>query len=111
MDAQALEVNDGSFDAALLNLIVSVAPDGARAFSEARRAVRPGGRIAIFDKFLPEGRAPSILERTVGAVARRLGTDPNRTLSSILADARREVVLDEPSLLRGRYRIVLLRKG
>ena len=49
MDAQALQFPDGAFDAAILNLIVSVVPDGAAAFREAWRVLRVGGRAVIFD--------------------------------------------------------------
>ncbi len=41
-DAQAQQVAPGSFDAAILHLILSVAPDGAACFREAMRALKPG---------------------------------------------------------------------
>lgn len=110
MNAQELEFEEASFDAAILNLIVSVVPDGARAFAEAYRVVRPGGRIVVFDKFLPEGREASIADRALGAVVRRLGTDPNRKLSDVLGAAKSQVTHEEPSVMRGRYRIVIVRR-
>jgi ubiquinone/menaquinone biosynthesis C-methylase UbiE len=115
MDAQHLRYPDASFDAVLLSLILSVVPDGAAAFREASRVLRPGGRAVIFDKFLPEtGDATaqlSLLRCAVGAVARLIGTDPNRRLSQLIAGAAGLVMeRNEPSLLRGQYRIVLLRK-
>jgi len=65
MDAQRLEFCDSAFDAVLLSLILSVAPDGRAAFREAWRVVRPGGRIVVFDKFLPEDAALTWPRRTV----------------------------------------------
>jgi len=40
-DAQHLPLGDGTCDAGLLNLIVSVAPDGAACVREAVRVIRP----------------------------------------------------------------------
>jgi ubiquinone/menaquinone biosynthesis C-methylase UbiE len=110
-DAGALGFPSATFDAVLLSLILSVVPDGATAFQEAWRVLRPGGRAVIFDKFVPESSAISPLRRAVGAVIAWLGTDPNRRLSDILPSSVMQAVeQDEPSLLRGQYRIVLLRK-
>ncbi len=68
-------------DAVLLSLISSVVPDGAAAFREAWRVLRPARRAVIFDKFMPEEDRLSLMRRTVGAVARIVGTDPNHHLS------------------------------
>jgi ubiquinone/menaquinone biosynthesis C-methylase UbiE len=112
MDAQALDFPDDSFDAVLLNLILSVAPDGALAFRQAWRVLEPGGRAVILDKFLPEGRALTTGRRLLGRVVSALGTDPNRRLSEIVDGAPGLTIeRDEPSLLRGQYRLVRLGKG
>jgi phosphatidylethanolamine/phosphatidyl-N-methylethanolamine N-methyltransferase len=111
MDAQKLEFPDARFDVAVLNLILSVVPDGNAAFRETWRVLRPGGRAVIFDKFLPDAGQLSPLRRAVGAIIRSIGTDPNRRLGELIGGVSGLVVeRDEPSLLRGQYRIVLLRK-
>jgi phosphatidylethanolamine/phosphatidyl-N-methylethanolamine N-methyltransferase len=112
MNAQALNFPDGSFDAVILNLILSVVPDGAAAFCEAWRVLRPGGRAVIFDKFASERGQISVVRRGLGKVISLFGTDPNRHLSEIMGNPAGLIIeRDEPSLVHGQYRIVLLSKG
>jgi ubiquinone/menaquinone biosynthesis C-methylase UbiE len=108
-DVQALPLRDGACDAALLSLIASVAPDGGACLREAARVVAPGARLVIFDKFLPAGAPPNRWRRLLNLGARCLGTDINRHLDDILAGSGCTVVHDAPSLLRGLYRVVVVR--
>lgn len=111
MDAQHLGFPDGIEDAVLFNLILSVVPNGATAFREGWRALRPGGRAVIFDKFLPEHAPLTPARRLLGRAIALLGTDPNRRLAEIISNTPSATVArDEPSLLRGQYRILLLKK-
>jgi Methylase involved in ubiquinone/menaquinone biosynthesis len=111
MNAQALQFPDDTFDAIILNLILSVVPDGTAAFAEAWRVLRPGGRAVIFDKFLPDSEHPTLFRKLLGCAIRSIGTDPNRRLSDIFCQMQGLIVeRDEPSLLKGQYRIILVRK-
>ena len=111
MDGQLLAFPDRYFDVVLLNLILSVVPDGKKALEEAWRVLRPGGRVVVFDKFLPEGARLTVLRELVGGLIRRLGTDPNRRFSDMVRDLPDVVIeKDEPVLMGGQYRILLLTK-
>jgi phosphatidylethanolamine/phosphatidyl-N-methylethanolamine N-methyltransferase len=109
-DAQALPLRDGECDAALLNLIVSVVPDGGACLRETVRSLRPSGRIVIFDKFLPDDARLGIIRRVLNGGARWFGTDINRRLGDILAENRCVVEHNLPSLVRGAYRVVVARQ-
>lgn len=109
-DAQSMLVEEASFDAAILNLILSVIPDGNACLRSAIRALKPNGRIVIFDKFLPDGKSASPLRNFFNFFSTRLGTDINRHLGDLLKDCPCEIVHDEPSIGGGMYRVLLLQK-
>ena len=112
-DAHGLPVSEdeGPFDVVVLNLILSVVPDASRCMAEALRVLRPGGRIVVFDKFLPDDREPSWRRRLANHLSTVLGTDINRRLGEIVSGQPCRIVHDEPSLFDGAYRVVLLRKA
>jgi phosphatidylethanolamine/phosphatidyl-N-methylethanolamine N-methyltransferase len=109
-DAQTLLVDEASFDAVILNLILSVIPDGNACLHSALRALKPGGRAVIFDKFLPEGESPNPLRKFFNIFSTLLGTDINRCLSDLMKDCPCEIIQDEPSIGGGMYRVVLLKR-
>ncbi len=112
MDGQALDLPDASFDAVILHLILAVIPDPGACLREAARVLRPGGRIAVFDKFLPDGASPSLPRRIANTVSRTLFTDINRRMGDILSrsGARLRVEIDEPVMMGGMFRVMVLRK-
>jgi len=109
-DAQAMPLKDGIVDVVLMNLILSVVPDPWQCMNEALRVLRPRGRIVIFDKFLPDGTQPTLSRRLVNVGAKLMGTDINRRIGDIVGGHPCEVVQDEPSILGGMYRVLLLQK-
>lgn len=110
MDALDLDLPDASFDAAILHMVLEVISDPARCLREAARVLRPGGRIVVFDKFLPEGSRPGLLRRAGLALLDFVFTSTNRRMGEILAasGAPLAVELDEPSV--GAYHHVVLRR-
>ena len=110
-DAQALLVKPASFDAVILSLILAVIPDGNACLQSAMRALKPGGRAVIFDKFLPEGKNPSLVRKFLNYFSTLFGTDINRRLSDLMKDCPCETDHDEPSIGGGLYRAILIRKS
>ena len=109
-DAQVLPVPEASYDAALLNLILSVVPDGRACLLATLRAVKPGGRIVVFDKFQPDGERLSPLRRALNLGSTAFGTDITRRFGELAEGAPCSIEVNEPSLLHGAYRVILLRK-
>ena len=58
-DAQKLPFRDGSFDVAIMALVISFLPDPAKAVAEMARVVRPGGWVATYMWDIPGGGAPT----------------------------------------------------
>jgi len=74
-DAQALPFGDGSFDVAISVFGIIFAPDAGRAFSEAVRVLRPGGR-ALITVWTPVGAIAELSGRLAQAVADATGAAP-----------------------------------
>ena len=109
-DAQELLVPEKSYDAAILNLILSVVPDSRACLQSTLCSVKPDGRLAIFDKFQPDNQRVTTGRRFMNFFSTWLGTDITRRFGDMLAGCSCKLVHDEPSLLGGMYRVILLRK-
>lgn len=84
MDAAALAYPDAGFDCVMLHLALAVVPDPVAAVREAARVLKPGGRVSVFDKFLPGGRRAGLPRRVLNRVAGALFTELNRELEPLL---------------------------
>lgn len=103
MDAAGLPLPDASVDCVLLHLALAVVPDPVAAIREARRVLRPGGRVSVFDKFLPDDERPSLLRRLVDVVAGVVATSVNRQLGPIAEAGGFRVVVRDPTGMGGLF--------
>jgi phosphatidylethanolamine/phosphatidyl-N-methylethanolamine N-methyltransferase len=110
MNGEQLAFADACFDAIVLHLILAVIPDPIACIREAARVLRPGGRVAIFDKFLPDGAIPSPLRRATNVVTSTFFSTINRQLGPLLAATDLHVQHQEPVGAGGLFQVVIANK-
>jgi hypothetical protein len=72
--------------------------------AETERVLAPGGRISIYDEFVPSGTKPSLLRRAINPLARLVFSDLTRSLEPLVAPTGLELGEREP-FLGGRYTV------
>jgi ubiquinone/menaquinone biosynthesis C-methylase UbiE len=74
-DAQALELEDQSFDTVIITFALCTIPDDRRAVTEAHRVLRPGGRLVLLEHV----RSPSLpvraAQRLLDPISVRIAAD------------------------------------
>lgn len=110
MDAEALDAPDSHYTLVVLHLILAVVDDPIRTLREVERVLAPGGRVAIFDKFLPDGTTPPRWRQALNVPLRWLATDINRRFADIVGYTGLRVAHDEPALWGGTFRVIQLVK-
>jgi SAM-dependent methyltransferase len=83
--AEDLPIASGGVDVVVSTFVLCTVDDPARALAEARRVLRPGGRLLFMEHVRGEGRAGRLQDRLEGASTRLFaGCHPNRdTVGSI----------------------------
>jgi ubiquinone/menaquinone biosynthesis C-methylase UbiE len=104
MDAEKLGFATSSFDCVLLHLTLAVVPDPFASIYEAVRVLKPGGRVSIFDKFLPDNARPSLIRRIANVLTSAAFSDINRQLGPLIASAGLTPRIEEKTA-GGLYRI------
>jgi ubiquinone/menaquinone biosynthesis C-methylase UbiE len=74
-DAQALEFADESFDAVVCTLGLCTIPDPRRAVAEARRVLRPAGRLLLLEHVRTPLRPVHVIQRLLDPLAVRFAGD------------------------------------
>lgn len=105
-NAMRLPFADGSFDAAVLHLILAVVPEPRHCLAEASRVLNRGGVLLVFDKFLRPGEAAP-LRRALNPISRAIATRLDVVWEDVRTAAPElEVQSDEPLLAGGWFRLI-----
>lgn len=110
MDGQKLALDSQTFDVIILHLILAVIPDPVACLQEAERVLKPGGKVAVFDKFLPADSQASLGRRWINLITFILATDINRKFEDILRKTGLEIVSDDAVGWNGNLRVIQLIK-
>jgi ubiquinone/menaquinone biosynthesis C-methylase UbiE len=111
MDAMDLRFPNDTFDKTILHLILAVVPDPVRTLREAERVTKPGGHLAVLDKFWNHARRPPLPLRLANAVFGGYVTAVDRNFHAILARTSLEILQEIPLGFGGLYYLYLLRKS
>jgi len=110
MDGQHLKLPDETADKIILHLILAVIPDPILCLKECERVLKPGGRIAVFDKFVPKGRKLSLRRKIFNPITNLFFSNITRRFENIISKTNLEIESDIAADFNGNFRIIRLRK-
>ncbi|KRE96014.1 methyltransferase type 11 [Nocardioides sp. Soil774] len=103
LDGQHLDLPDDSHDSALVTFSLCTIPDPALALREARRVVRPGGRLHVLEHGLAPDEGVRRWQRRLEPLQRAVagGCHLTRDIPALVADAGWHVESSEEAYLSG----------
>lgn len=109
-DVMQLPYDDASFDAVVLHLILAVVSDPARALQETSRVLKPGGKIFILDKFIPQNKH-AYLRRAINPFIRHFATRTDVVFEPLLMQCQElRLITNQPAMFGGWFRMIQLEK-
>jgi len=108
MDGQHLNLPDSSVDKIILHLILAVIPDPVACLKECERVLKPGGRITVFDKFVPKGQTLSLLRIIFNPLTNLLFSNITRRFETIVSETNLVTESDMKADFNGNFRIIRL---
>lgn len=110
MDALSLQFPDGCFDAVVAPYVVSVVSDPSRVMAEAARVCRPGGVVAVVNRFRSRAPAMHQIDGWLTPATQWIGFRLDLPLETVTrVSGLRVERIDRVNLL-GLWRLVWLRK-
>jgi len=110
MDGQHLNFDDNSVDKIILHLILAVIPDPVVCLKECERVLKPGGRITVFDKFVPKGRPLSFWRKFFNPLTNFLFSNITRRFEDIVSKTNLVIESDITADFNGNFRIIKVLK-
>ncbi len=110
MNGLDLQFPDASFDFVVLHLILAVMPNPELCVKEVERVLKPGGKVAVFDKFVPPHTKPTIFRKFGNAITTTLFSDITRDIYEMIKGTSFRVISDTPANYKGVFRVLLLEK-
>ena len=98
---------DNSQDLVILHLILAVTNQPQQLLDEAVRVLKPNGIISVWDKFLPDGKQPSLMRNLVNSFTTKMATSINLQIESLLSNLPLRIIHREFCLAGLMQHIVL----
>ncbi len=106
MDAEAMDLADGSFDHVVAMYVLSVAPNPRKVVDEMRRVCKPGGDLFIVNHFRHHNPVVSGIERLLAPLSSLVGFRPDFAFDEFVEQTDLEVLETHPVNLFGYWTLV-----